>query len=409
MMPDSLELWEEGVNVPAMKIVSGGEFLEKEVRNAFELAGSFPGCSPTRRIQDNISDLKAQISTNQRGTTLLKRLCDEFTLPVVHKYMGGIQVNAEVAVRDYLKKIAKQHPEGLEATDRFDNGTEVKVKITVDPETGSAVYDFAGTGPQGWGNINCPISITHSAVIYTLRCLIDLEIPLNEGCLAPVDIRVPKGSVLNPESSVAICGSTLASQRVIDLILRAFKVVAAFQGCASSFGWGMGGRDPKTGEIIPGWNYGESLGGGTSAGPGWNGEHAVHAHSTNTRITDAEVIEKRTQVIVRRHEINRGTGGRGKWNRGDGCLREIEARIPLKSSILSERRVFPPYGMEGGDPGSVGRNFVFRWNDKGGLDKIRLGSQAVVHLKPGERMQINTPGGGGWGKLEQAMKETSLG
>lgn len=409
MMPDSLELWEEGVNVPAMKIVSGGEFLEKEVRNAFELAGSFPGCSPTRRIQDNISDLKAQISANQRGITLLKRLCDEFTLPVVHKYMGGIQVNAEVAVRDYLKKIAKQHPEGLEATDRFDNGTEVKVKITADPETGSAVYDFAGTGPQGWGNINCPISITHSAVIYTLRCLIDLEIPLNEGCLAPVDIRVPKGSVLNPESSVAICGSTLASQRVIDLILRAFKVVAAFQGCASSFGWGMGGRDPKTGEIIPGWNYGESLGGGTGAGPGWNGEHAVHAHSTNTRITDAEVIEKRTQVIVRRHEISRGTGGRGKWNGGDGCLREIEARIPLKSSILSERRVFPPYGMEGGDPGSVGRNFVFRWNDKGGLDKIRLGSQAVVHLKPGERMQINTPGGGGWGKLEQAMKETSLG
>ncbi|CAH0045578.1 unnamed protein product [Clonostachys solani] len=400
MMPDSLELWEEGVNVPAMKIVSGGEFLEKEVRDAFEVAGSFPGCSPTRRIQDNISDLKAQTSANQRGITLLKRLCDEFTLPVVHKYMGGIQANAEVAVREYLKKIAKKHPERLEATDRFDNGTEVKVKITVDPETGSAVYDFAGTGPQGWGNINCPISITHSAVIYTLRCLIDLEIPLNEGCLAPVDIRVPKGSVLNPESSVAICGSTLASQRVIDLILRAFKVVAAFQGCASSFGWGMGGRDPKTGEIIPGWNYGESLGGGTGAGPGWNGEHAVHAHSTNTRITDAEVIEKRTQVIVRRHEINRGTGGRGKWNGGDGCLREIEARIPLKSSILSERRVFSPYGMEGGDPGSVGRNFVFRWNDKGGLDQIRLGSQAVVHLRPGERMQINTPGGGGWGKFE---------
>ncbi|KAK7211459.1 hypothetical protein V2G26_018637 [Clonostachys chloroleuca] len=359
MMPDSLELWEEGVNVPAMKIVSGGEFLEKEVRNAFELAGSFPGCSPTRRIQDNISDLKAQISANQRGITLLKRLCDEFTLPVVHKYMGGIQVNAEVAVRDYLKKIAKQHPEGLEATDRFDNGTEVKVKITADPETGSAVYDFAGTGPQGWGNINCPISITHSAVIYTLRCLIDLEIPLNEGCLAPVDIRVPKGSVLNPESSVAICGSTLASQRVIDLILRAFKVVAAFQGCASSFGWGMGGRDPKTGEIIPGWNYGESLGGGTGAGPGWNGEHAVHAHSTNTRITDAEVIEKRTQVIVRRHEISRGTGGRGKWNGGDGCLREIEARIPLKSSILSERRVFPPMGWRVAIPAVSGVTLYF--------------------------------------------------
>lgn len=397
MMPDSVELWEEGINIPSMKIVSNGVFLEDQVREAFDLAGRFPGCSPTRRIQDNISDFKAQISANQRGITLLNKLCDEFTLPVVHRYMRGIQENAEVAVRDYLKKVARQHPEGLSSEDYFDNGTKLQLKISIDPDTGSALYDFAGTGPQGWGNINCPISITHSAVIYTIRCLIDLEIPLNEGCLAPIKIEVPKGSVLNPTPSVAICGSTLASQRVIDLILRAFKVVAAFQGCASSFGWGMGGRDPETGEIKPGWNYGESIGGGTGAGPGFHGEHATHAHSTNTRITDAEVIEKRTQVIVRRHEINYGTGGRGQWNGGDGVLREIEARIPLKASILSERRVFPPYGMEGGQPGSVGQNFVMRRNDRGGLDKIRLGSQAVVPLRAGERMQINTPGGGGWG------------
>ncbi|RSM16667.1 hypothetical protein CDV31_004439 [Fusarium ambrosium] len=400
MMPDSKELWEEGLNVPAMKIVSQGRFLEEEVREAFNLAGSFPGCSPTRRIQDNLSDLKAQTSANQRGSMLLHRLCEEFSLPIVHKYMAGIQKNSEVAVREFLRKVAKDHPESLEATDFFDNGTQIKLKIIINPETGSAVFDFDGTGPQGWGNINCPISIAHSAVIYCLRCLIDIEIPLNQGCLTPVEIKVPKGSVLNPQPSVAICGSTLASQRVIDTILRAFHCVAAFQGCASSFGWGMGGRDPDTGEIKAGWNYGESIGGGTGAGPGWHGESAVHVHSTNTRMTDAEVIEKRTPVIVRRHEVRRGTGGRGKWNGGDGVLREIEARISLKSSILSERRTFPPYGMEGGNPGSCGQNFVFRHNSKGGMDKISLGGQAVVNLKPGERMQINTPGGGGWGVPE---------
>ncbi|KAI1636641.1 Hydantoinase B/oxoprolinase-domain-containing protein [Biscogniauxia mediterranea] len=397
MMPESKELWEEGINIRSMKIVSGGNFLEEDVRAAFDKAGSFPGCSATRRIADNISDLKAQIASNQRGNTLLGKLCDDFTLPVVHTYMHGIQANAEVAVRDFFKKIALDHPEPLTAVDHFDDGTAVKLKITINRETGGATYDFAGTGPQSWGNYNCPISITHSAIIYTIRCLVDVDIPLNEGCLSPVDIRVPKGSILNPSPAVAVCGSTLASQRIIDTILRAFGRCAASQGCANSFGWGMGGKDPTTGEVKPGFNYGESLGGGVGAGPSWHGESAVNVHSTNTRNTDPEVIEKRTPVLVRKYGIRENSGGRGMFNGGNGTIREIEARIPLKFSILSDRRVYRPYGMAGGQPGKAGRNYAFKFNDEGVLERINLGGKAVVNLNPGEIMQINTPGGGGWG------------
>lgn len=282
MMPESKELWEEGLNVPSMKIVSEGTFLEEEVRAAFEKAGSFPGCSTTRRLADNISDLKAQTSANQRGITLLRKLCDEVSLPVVQKYMEAIQANAEQGVREAFKKMAVEHPQ-LEATDYFDDGTPLRLKITLDPATGGAVYDFTGSGPQSWGNYNCPISICHSAIIYTIRCLVNSEMPLNEGCLAPVKIIAPEGSILNPGPRVAICGSTLASQRVIDLILRAFGRFAASQGCANSFGWGMGGRDPVTGEVVKGWNYGESIGGGVGAGRGYHGEHSTHVSCTLPR------------------------------------------------------------------------------------------------------------------------------
>lgn len=397
MMPESKQLWEEGISIESMKIVSGGEFLESDVREAFAAAGKFPGCSATRRIGDNLSDLRAQVASNQRGIVLLGKLCDDFSLPVVHRYMEGIQANAEFAVREFFKKVAREHPQPLTATDWFDDGTAVRLSVMIDSETGSATYDFEGTGPQSWGNYNCPISITHSAIIYTIRCLVDVEIPLNEGCLAPVDIRVPKGSILNPSPTVAVCGSTLASQRIVDTILRAFGRCAASQGCANSFGWGMGGRDPETGRVVPGWSYGEALGGGVGAGPGWHGEHAVNVHSTNTRNTDAEVIEKRTAVLVRRYEIRRGSGGAGKWNGGDGTIREIEARIPLKFSILSDRRVYQPYGMNGGDPGKQGENYAFKLNEAGALEKINLGGKAVINLTAGEIIQINTPGGGGWG------------
>ncbi|KAL4903050.1 hypothetical protein BDW74DRAFT_186640 [Aspergillus multicolor] len=397
MMPDSKELWEEGLNVKSMKIVSDGVFLEDEVAAAFKAAGDKPGCSPTRRLADNISDIKAQIASNQRGITLLRKLVDEMGLSTVHTHMKGIQSNAEGAVRTFFKQIARTHGQKLSGTDYLDNGTKITVTISIDKATGSAVYDFAGTGPQTWSNYNCPISVTHSAVLYTTRCLLDLDIPLNDGCLAPIEIRVPSGSALNPSAGVAICGSTLASQRIIDAILRAFGAVAAFSGCANSFGWGIGGRD-ASGMIKPGWNYGETVGGGCGAGPGWDGESAIQCHSTNTRITDVEVVEKRTPVLVREHAIRTGSGGVGRFKGGDGARRVVEARIPLRCSILSDRRVFAPYGMNGGGEGVVGENFVWRWKgDKSEREKISVGGKAELMLELGERMEVNSPGGGGWG------------
>ncbi|SPO04362.1 related to 5-oxoprolinase [Cephalotrichum gorgonifer] len=396
MMPESRALWEEGVCVKTMKIVSGGNFLEDDIKAEFEKAGSYPGCSVSRRLADNISDIKAQTSANQRGTTLLRKLCEEYSVSEVHRYMDGIQDNAETAVREVFKEIAKTHPEPLRATDYFDDGTPIVVTITINPETGSAVYDFTGTGPQVWGNYNCPISITHSAIIYTVRCLVNTEIPLNQGCLSPIEIRVPAGSILNPSPAVAICGSTLASQRVVDTILRAFGGHGASQGCASSFGWGMGGKDAE-GKILPGWNYGESLGGGSGAGYGFHGADAVCVHSTNTRSTDPEVVEKLTAVLVRRNEIRHGSGGKGLWNGGNGLRREIEARIPLKFSILSDRRVYRPYGVNQGGPGEKGVNLAYKFNEDHVLEEVNLGGKAVTYLEPGEYIQINTPGGGAYG------------
>lgn len=392
MIPDSKFLWQEGLAIRSLKIVSGGTFDEASVRKAFADVADKPGCSATRRVNDNISDLKAQIAANQRGITLLQAMCAESGIARVQKYMYGIQANAELAVRTLLKRIAAHHPTPLTATDYYDDGTPVALRVTIDAGTGGAVFDFAGTGAQTLGNMNAPLSITHSAVIYALRCLVDLAIPLNQGCLAPIAIRVPQRSILHPSPLVAVCGSTIASQRVADVILRCFRACAASQGCANSFGWGLGGKDPATGVVAAGWNYGEALGGGSGAGPGWRGADAVQVHSTNTKTTDVEVIERRTPVVVRQYRVREGTGGRGRWRGGDGVVREVEARVPLRFSILSERRVYSPYGLEGGGDGSVGKNYWIRRDEEGREEWISLGGKAVVDVGPGERVMICTPG-----------------
>ncbi|PNP48930.1 hypothetical protein TGAMA5MH_00088 [Trichoderma gamsii] len=403
MPPTSTALWQEGAAIQSTKLVSQGRFDEAEViRLLLEEPAQYDGCSGTRRLQDNISDLKAQIAANAKGIALIKGLIEEYGLPCVHRYMYAIQHTAEAAVRSLLKKtLATYGSEPLTATDYMDDGTPITLSISISPD-GSAVFDFTGTGPHVLGNTNAPIAITHSAIIYCLRCLVSSSIPLNQGCLTPIKIVIPEGTILTPGDGLAVVGgNVLTSQRVTDVVLRAFNACAASQGCCNNLTFGTGGKDPVTGEHKEGFGYYETIAGGSGAGPDWIGQSGVHTHMTNTRITDPEVFEKRYPCILRRFELRQGSGGKGRNRGGDGTVREIEFRVPVQCSILSERRSRRPYGMEGGGDGEAGLNCVKVTDAATGLKRvINLGAKATTRLGPGESVVIQSPGGGAWGGIE---------
>lgn len=260
--------------------------------------------------------------------------------------------------------------------------------------------------------------MSYSAIIYCLRCLISEDIPLNQGCLKPIDIRIPKGSFLSPSSRAAVVGgNVLTSQRVTDVVLRAFAACAASQGCCNNLTFGFGGSSRDGGQPTKGFGYYETIAGGSGAGPTWDGAHGVHVHMTNTRITDAEVFERRYPVVLREFGLRRGTGGKGQHHGGDGVVRDIEFRIPLQVSILSERRVFEPYGLAGGDPGERGVNVWVRRVEKtegadadngaGEFRHVAIGGKNTAAMQPGERIIIMTPGGGGWGPEGEESKVSS--
>ncbi|OIW26936.1 hydantoinase B/oxoprolinase [Coniochaeta ligniaria NRRL 30616] len=404
MPPTSSALWQEGAAIESTKLVSAGRFDEAEVRRLLlEEPARHEGCSGTRKLQDNISDLKAQIAANVKGITLIKALIAEFGLPCVHRYMYAIQNTAESAVRELMKAtVAKFGAAPLTAVDYMDDGTPIKLTVSIKPEDGSATFDFTGTGPQVMGNTNAPLAITHSAIIYCLRALVADSIPLNQGCLAPIDIIVPERSILNPAAGLAVVGgNVLTSQRVTDVVLKAFRAAAASQGCCNNLTFGTGGKDAVTGEHRDGFGYYETIAGGAGAGPGWEGQSGVHTHMTNTRITDPEVFEKRYPCVLRRFELRAGSGGVGRYKGGDGTVREIEFRVPVQCSILSERRSRRPYGMEGGGEGAAGVNLVVRRDPESGrTDVINLGAKATTKLGEGDRVIIQSPGGGAWGAVE---------
>ncbi|PNP56878.1 hypothetical protein FNYG_15312 [Fusarium nygamai] len=404
MPPNSTELWQEGTAIESDKVVSGGVFNEARMRELFlEMPAKYEGCSGSRNISDNISDLKAQIAANARGIALIQNLIEEYGLETVQMYMFEIQRTAELAVRNLLKDMYQRYGgKPLVALDFMDDGTPIKLTITIQ-EDGSSVFDFAGTGDEVRGNINAPEAITHSAIIYALRCMIKSDIPLNQGCLSPVDIRIPSPSILSPTGAAAVVGGNVTtSQRVTDVVLKALNACAASQGCLNNLTFGIDGKiDENTGETIPGFGYYETIAGGAGAGKDWVGESGVHVHMTNTRITDPEILEKRYPCILRRFELRDKTGGEGRFRGGDGVAREIEFLTPVQCSILSERRVHRPYGMEGGEPGQTGLN-LWLTKDKytGHERRVNMGGKGSIPMKTGDRVVIMTPGGGGYGSVE---------
>ncbi|KAJ0120466.1 hypothetical protein J7T55_015194 [Diaporthe amygdali] len=409
MPPNSTELWQEGAAIESFKMVKAGAFDEEGlVDELYTKPGKYPGCSGTRTLKDNIADLKASVAANNRGIHLIQALVKEYSWPVVKFYMDAIQKNAEEAVRTLLKGFSERfrgHP--LKAVDYMDDGTPLALKVTINGEDGSAKFDFTGTGPEAFNNLNTPSAVMYSGIIYCLRCMISSDIPLNQGCLTPIEVYCPPKTLLSPSLEAATVGSNVeTSQRIVDLIFKAFRACAASQGTCNNLTFGYGGTDPETGNIVKGFGYYETIAGGAGAGPGWNGQSGVHTNITNTRITDPETFEKRYPVILREFSIRKDTGGAGFYKGGDGCVRDIELTRPMQVSILSERRVIPPYGMAGGCDGARGRNIWVRQDPKNGSERyISLGGRATTMMSPGDRIIVQTPGGGGYGKDPNAEEE----
>ena len=332
----------------SFKLIQNDHFDEEGIVKVLLEPGKYPDCNGSRRLSDNISDLKAQVAANNKGATLIKGLMNEYAPEVVQLYMRGIQNNAEIAVRGYLSQAMQTLGSKLRAEDSMDNGSQICLTVDI-KEDGTAVFDFTGTGCEMLSNMNAPPAITHSAILYTLRLLIGSDIPMNQGCLAPISVILPPGSFLNPTAGPAVCaGNTQTSQRVVDVILKAFRAAAASQGCMNCLGFfGSGGVD-SSGKPLPGsaYAFGETIAGGSGATRKAHGASAVAVHMTNTRITDPESLEKRYPVILREFSIRDGSGGKGVHNGGDGVVRDIECRAPLKFSVITERRVTAPYGLE---------------------------------------------------------------
>jgi 5-oxoprolinase (ATP-hydrolysing) len=377
MSPDARVIEEEGVYIDNFKLVDEGRFRERELIELLTGARY-----PVRNVVQNVNDLKAQIAANERGVTELLKAIDHFGLDVVEAYMGHIQDNAAESVRrvvDRLKDSSFVYP--------MDQGCEIRVRIAVDREQREATVDFTGTSPQRSDNFNAPEAVTRAAVLYVFRVMVEDAIPMNDGCLRPIRIIVPEGSMLSPRYPAAVvAGNVEVSQAVTNCLFGALGALAAAQGTMNNLTFG---NDQ--------YQYYETICSGAPAGPGFDGAAAIHTHMTNSRLTDPEVLESRFPVVLEDFHIRRGSGGRGHWNAGDGTSRTIRFLERMTCAILSGHRRVPPFGLEGGEPGQVGHNLVRR--NSGEVEELGGCDQTILEAR--EAIIVITPTGGGFGRPEQ--------
>ncbi len=374
MSPLATSIHEEGVYIDNFLLVDRGRFRERELY-ALLKRGSYPARNPLQ----NVNDLKAQIAACEKGVRELKRMVEVFSLEVVEAYMGHVQDNADESVRRVIDKLADGQAESLS-----DQGAVIKVKISVDKEKREATVDFTGTSPQQASNFNAPEPVTRAAILYVFRVMVDDDIPMNAGCLRPIRIIVPEGSMLSPEYPAAVvAGNVEVSQIVTNTLFAALGALGSSQGTMNNFTFG----DDT-------YQYYETICSGAPAGPNFDGAAAVHTHMTNSRLTDPEVLESRFPVVLEDFHIRRGSGGKGEQRAGDGTLRRVRFLRPMQAAILSGFREVPNPGMMGGEPGELGRNSVRR-ND-GRIET--LPGCAETRVEAGEAVEIVTPTGGGWGK-----------
>ncbi|MEJ1340860.1 MAG: hydantoinase B/oxoprolinase family protein [Candidatus Sedimenticola sp. (ex Thyasira tokunagai)] len=376
MPPGSTSVEEEGILIDNVKLVDQGRFMEQEMRDLLTT-----GDYPSRNPDANIADFQAQLAACEKGMQELLRMVDHFSLAVVHAYMRHVQDNAEESVRRVLDVLGDG-----EFCYKMDDGYQVCLKITLNRSARCAVIDFSGTSDQHPGNYNAPSSVCKAAVLYVFRCLVDDMIPLNEGCLKPLDIIIPEGSIINPSYPAAVvAGNVETSQVIVDTLLGALGVAAASQGTMNNFTWGNGK-----------YQYYETICGGAGATAGWAGADAVHSHMTNSRLTDPEVLEWRFPVRLESFAIRHGSGGKGRHSGGEGCERRLRFLEPMTANILAGRRQVPPYGVAGGEPGKVGINYVEHSDGR----TTPLSARGQVDMASGDLFVIKTPGGGGYGKAD---------